>query len=221
MSASFFFQNFNLRSPVQIYLPVSSETVTIDKETRKQGKVVLAVSNYHFNRGAQAVRQNLKCTSKDCKVSIKFSSEAFKSSKVERQEYYFDKGGLQVNYPAFLHLLTDDFSETLWRGIERYYKEKTGIDLKASVQSYAQPLLPLLTAPPPPPPPPPPSRPQSPASDESPAKRKKEEKAHGQRVSKGLKRSTRKNKGNLLLDGDDEEDDEPEEEERAEEERRN
>jgi len=183
---------------------VSSETVVVDEENT-QSKVVLSVSNYHFNRSAQTLKRKLKCTPNDCKVSIKFSSDTFKTKKAGVQEYYFDKGGLQVNYPAFLQLLTDDYSKTLWECILRHYKERTGVDLRASLSVGASKttslLLPLCLTPPPLPTT---SRPSSPVADSRRSRKRKGSLSPSN--YQGPSRNSRKNKSNLILDDDNDDD---------------
>lgn len=98
-------------------------------------KLVLTVSNFHFNREAASVRQSMTCFPKDCKISLKFSSEKFavKNAATE-SEYHFDKSGLTIGYYAFMGLLNaantgESRIGAFWSSVARYYKSSFSTDL--------------------------------------------------------------------------------------------
>ena len=98
-------------------------------------KLVLCVSNFHFNRTAATVRQTLVCLPKDCKVSLKFSSDKFASktptSGAAEDDFHFDKSGLTVSYGAFMGLLlaSGQDTEPFWTAVVGNYAESSGQDL--------------------------------------------------------------------------------------------
>ena len=98
-------------------------------------KLVLCVSNFHFNRTASTVKQTLVCLPKDCKVSLKFSSDKFASknpaSGATEEDFHFDKSGLTVSYGAFMGLLLTSGKDTeaFWNAIVSNYSESAGQDL--------------------------------------------------------------------------------------------
>lgn len=98
-------------------------------------KLVLCVSNFHFNRTASTVKQTLVCLPKDCKVSLKFSSDKFASknpaSGATEEDFHFDKSGLTVSYGAFMGLLlaSGKDTEAFWNAIVSNYSESAGQDL--------------------------------------------------------------------------------------------
>ena len=66
------------------------------------------VSNWHFNRDAQANPNEVKCKVGDIYVSLKFSSEKFAKKNGPKDKYNFDRlGGVQMSYGTFLSLIQD------------------------------------------------------------------------------------------------------------------
>ena len=107
-----------------------------DNDRKKiETKLVLCVSNFHFNRTASTVKQTLVCLPKDCKVSLKFSSDKFASknpaSGATEEDFHFDKSGLTVSYGAFMGLLLTSGKDTeaFWNAIVSNYSESAGQDL--------------------------------------------------------------------------------------------
>lgn len=94
-------------------------------------KLVVVLSNYHFNRAGQQEQQQRggfeRCTPQDCSVGLKFSSTDFASKEgSEDDERYFDKHGLLIPYPAFVSLLgSRDFNEFL-KDAEAKWKVSSG-----------------------------------------------------------------------------------------------
>jgi len=125
-----------------LYLPVSAHVnQQEDPKTRERTEVrtelLLTVSNWHFNAKAQKEAKPANCTVKDCKVSLKFASDEFRSKKKDSgpilaEPYAFDKGGLQVSYGTFADLLSSEaFTHDFWDDVAGRYKESTGgADLK-------------------------------------------------------------------------------------------
>jgi len=129
---------------VTVFLPVAEATRELGVEGSSSSssssakkktltKLVLTVSNFHFNREAAAVRQSMTCSPKDCKVSLKFSSDKFavKNAAVG-SDYHFDKSGLTVSYYAFMGLLNavnESRIGEFWSSVTRYYKNGFFADL--------------------------------------------------------------------------------------------
>ena len=131
-------QDFEKRNHVTVYLPVTQEVRELgpDNDRKKiETKLVLCVSNFHFNRTASTVKQTLVCLPKDCKVSLKFSSDKFASknpaSGATEEDFHFDKSGLTVSYGAFMGLLLTSGKDTeaFWNAIVSNYSESAGQDL--------------------------------------------------------------------------------------------
>ena len=81
-----------------------------DKSGKKQiSKFVLSISNWHFVRDSQLLKDCPTCYPKDCMVSLKFSSTTFKTLENAQEPaeigYFFDRNGLAVPYAIFIYLL--------------------------------------------------------------------------------------------------------------------
>ena len=106
-----FLQVYADRSHITYYNPISTHQ---SPDGKGSSTLVLTLSNWHFNERAQKVEKDITCLLKDCKVSIKLSSESFAGPSQRRRrqtttkqanEYKFDKSGLCVDYLAFLALV--------------------------------------------------------------------------------------------------------------------
>jgi len=128
---------------VTVFLPVAEATRELGVEGSSSSsssakkktltKLVLTVSNFHFNREAADVKQSMTCTPKDCKVSLKFSSDKFAvKNAASDSDYHFDKSGLTVGYYAFMALLNAANESRIgefWSSVTRYYKNGFFADL--------------------------------------------------------------------------------------------
>lgn len=126
-------QSLEERSHSTTYLVVShfgnERKVQVGKETRpSNSKVVIVLSNYHFNRDQQSAKFR-PCTLADCTVGVKYSSSEFApriedknpESKEREIGFNFDKFGLLAPYVAFASLLTDkDFAAFVAKAKTRY-----------------------------------------------------------------------------------------------------
>jgi len=128
----------------QTEAPVANQRPGDPATERVWTKLVLQVSNYHFNRSALGVAQRFVCKPTDCKITIKFSSTSFAPKKVGGgpavddvpDVYYFDKGGFCTNYATFVALLTaaqkpesDPDLDHFWTSVVANYKASTGVAL--------------------------------------------------------------------------------------------
>ena len=132
----------------QTEAPVTNQRPGDPATERVWTKLVLQVSNYHFNRSALGVAQRFVCKPSDCKITIKFSSTSFAPKKVGEDGrrgpavddvpdvYYFDKGGFCTNYATFVALLTaaqkpesDPDLDHFWTTVVANYKASTGVSL--------------------------------------------------------------------------------------------
>ena len=118
------------RSHITYYNPISTHQ---SPDGKGASTLVLTLSNWHFNDKAQKLEKDVTCMLKDCKVSIKLSSESFVSPAQRRRrqttskrndEFRFDKSGLCVDYLAFLGLLTQGLQDRpdFWNTIEQKYR---------------------------------------------------------------------------------------------------
>ena len=136
---TYFFQDFESRSHVTIYLPVASHEAQVKSKEDKSVKqvrtdLVVTVSNWRFNRDAQKNPDEVECRPNDCYVGLKYSSTAFAGKNrspedLEKQQagslYFFDKYGLSVTYSAFVNMISDTFFlETYLADIRKTYEEK-------------------------------------------------------------------------------------------------
>ena len=87
--------------------------------------LVCVVSNWHFNRDAQANPNEVKCKVGDIYVSLKFSSEKFAKKNGPKDKYNFDRlGGVQMSYGTFLSLIQDrGFTHGFLKSCQEQYEE--------------------------------------------------------------------------------------------------
>jgi len=92
---------------------VVSEGEKIDSSGKKAGrkistKVVLVLSNYHFNRDKQSPKFK-PCTPADCTVGLKYSSSEFVIAGTPERDagFHFDRFGVLIPFDAFVSLLTN------------------------------------------------------------------------------------------------------------------
>lgn len=104
-------------------------------------KLVLIVSNWHFNRDHQQNREFKPCTVNDCTVQLKFSSTEFATEKSLGEPYHFDKHGVVFPYATFVALL---------RHVT--FIHQFMIDVKDKYEQLEGPLTHVETVAPPPPP---------------------------------------------------------------------
>lgn len=130
INGSISLQTASNRSHYTIYNPISTND---SPDGKSSAKLLITVSNWHFNERAQKLEKDIRCTTKDCKVSIKLSSDTFaKNDKVRRQqEYHFDKNGLCVDYLSFLSLVQDCLSNNsdFWDTLVKSYNQSSKIPL--------------------------------------------------------------------------------------------
>ena len=121
-------------------------------------ELVLVVSNFHFNKRAQTLHQDLKCTPLDCYISLKFSSTKFKPapggavkpdddaeststptdpdggndvSGATASRYFFDGRYVFLSYQAFASLVTDPYlASTFWPKVKSNFEKATGLPLE-------------------------------------------------------------------------------------------
>ena len=111
--------------------------------------LVLVVSNFHFNKKAQSLRQEVTCSPLDCYVSLKYSSTKFKPdggvaaaesptepelqdvSDESASQYYFDSHYLFLDYQAFTALVADGYlAEHFWPRVKANFERTTGLPLE-------------------------------------------------------------------------------------------
>lgn len=117
-------------------------------------ELVLVVSNFHFNKRAQDIPQEVVCTPLDCFVSLKYSSTKFKPTAVTAagaatagstptdpgiqdvsvgvgSRYYFDSNYVFFNYQSFVTLATDGYMiEQFWPAAKSLFEKITGLPLE-------------------------------------------------------------------------------------------
>ena len=131
-------QDFENRNHITHY-----RSVTLVKAVQGEGRnaretkteLVLNVSNWHFNRLAQNDPDEMYCSTSDCKVTLKYSSTEFANPgqkryrKARRSDggYTWDKAGLTLSYPSFVHLMSDQYlTQTFMKDVRRKFEEKKG-----------------------------------------------------------------------------------------------
>lgn len=109
---------------------VVSEGEKIDTSGKKAGrkissKVVLVLSNYHFNRDKQSPKFK-PCTPADCTVGLKYSSSEFVIVGTPERDagFHFDRFGVLIPFDAFVSLLTNQsFKNYIEKCKARYDKQ--------------------------------------------------------------------------------------------------
>jgi len=98
------------------------------------------VSNFHFNKRAQGIDNDIVCTPVDCYISLKFSSTKFKAdggteesgepTGADGQEFYFDREYVYFSFQSFAALLINqDLKKNWWPLIKKKFEEATSIPL--------------------------------------------------------------------------------------------
>lgn len=132
-------QDFENRNHITAYRSVALvESVVGEGRNARNTKteLVLNISNWHFNRQAQRDPDEMRCSLTDCNVTLKYSSSEFaipgqkgyrKGKRNDGGGYIWDKAGLTLSYPSFVHLMSDKYlTQTFMQDVRRKYEEKQG-----------------------------------------------------------------------------------------------
>lgn len=103
----------------------------------QKSQFVLSISNWHFVRDNLELKNSVECKTKDVVVAIKLSSTTFKPVSVSQPVldedgdevedlFYFDRNGLQIPYPLFIHLLNQVEFTVDFLGLVKSEFEKHG-----------------------------------------------------------------------------------------------
>ncbi len=145
---------FHLRAPFSDYTTISSHNFSerksdkSDQTTSHCSELVLLLDNYHFVRDEFKYPKMPPCTVDDCSVSFKLSSTMFKPSAPNPEaaaaadsaclarpstealgQYYFDKNGASIPFPAFRQLLKDPKFVSYMEIVKKQYEKDLGTSL--------------------------------------------------------------------------------------------
>ena len=143
---------FHLRAPFTDHTPISSHQFVEKKSDKSEqthtSELVLLLDNYHFVRDDFKFPKMPPCTVDDCSVSFKLSSTTFKPSAPNPEavaaadsacltrpaaevasQYYFDKNGASIPFPAFRQLLRDKEFVSYMENVKRQYEKDLGVTL--------------------------------------------------------------------------------------------
>ena len=107
-------------------------------EKTHTSELVLIINNWHFVKDNHTKTNVPPCRPDDCSVQIKISSTVFKSesqagssdlaeASANSEEYFFDKNGIIIPFPAFKDLLSNrDFQFYLGK-VKQQFEEDTGV----------------------------------------------------------------------------------------------
>ena len=111
----YFLQTRHTRSHYSDYSVISTHVFKQKRdnvEKNHTSEIVLSVNNWHFVKDNLYKAKTPACQADDCSISIKLSSTIFRSelqaadSSVDASdEFYFDKNGAVIPYPALKELL--------------------------------------------------------------------------------------------------------------------
>lgn len=141
----FSYQTFNDRSPFSDECVISSCLKKDKKGINQSTKLILGISNWHFNRDTQHLVEAPQCKVEDVNISLKFASTAFNaeetggaygrgqtastsaaSSTVASTQLKFDKNGVTIPYVAFVYLLEQESFHQYMVKIRTLYEQKEG-----------------------------------------------------------------------------------------------
>lgn len=122
-------------------------------------ELVLVVSNFHFNKKAQTLHQDVTCSPLDCYVSLKYSSSKFKPTATDvlktdddvestsvaesdgandvsgnsASRYFFDSHYVFLSYQGFTSLVVDPYLATsFWPKVKANFEKTTGLPLEVT-----------------------------------------------------------------------------------------
>jgi hypothetical protein len=152
---------FHLRAPFTDHTPISSHQFVEKKSDKSEqthtSELVLLLDNYHFVRDDFKFPKMPPCTVDDCSVSFKLSSTTFKPSAPNPEavaaadsacltrpaaevasQYYFDKNGASIPFPAFRQLLRDKEFVSYMENVKQQYEKDLGVTLWKSDDNDAE-----------------------------------------------------------------------------------
>jgi hypothetical protein len=128
-------QKLNDRSPFSEEVVISSSLKKDKKGVMQSTKLILGISNWHFNRDTQHLAEGPKCKLEDINLSFKLASTAFNvdeagastSAASKEQQLKYDRNGVTVPYAAFCSLMEQslffDYIDNIKEQYEKYEGE--------------------------------------------------------------------------------------------------
>jgi hypothetical protein len=102
-------------------------------------KLVLGISNWHFNRDTQHLVEGPHCRLEDVNLTFKLASTAFsadeggssstastEASIGDNSQLKYDRNGAIVPYPAFLSLMEQELFHDYMKKLQHLYEQKEG-----------------------------------------------------------------------------------------------
>jgi len=146
------FQEYANRQFFSKHLPVGEDRRRITFKGKPKDiftQLVVVVSNFHFNKRAQGIDNDIVCTPVDCYISLKFSSTKFKAdggteesgepTGADGQEFYFDREYVYFSFQSFAALLINqDLKKNWWPLIKKKFEEATSIPLDVEADRAGQ-----------------------------------------------------------------------------------
>ena len=131
-----FLQTRHTRSHFSDYSVISTHVFKQKRdnvEKNHTSEIVLSVNNWHFVKDNLYKAKTPACQADDCSISIKLSSTIFRSelqaadSSVDASdEFYFDKNGAVIPYPALKELLHCDEFYTYMEQVKIQFEADSG-----------------------------------------------------------------------------------------------
>lgn len=137
-------QKLNDRSPFSEEVVISSSLKKDKKGVMQSTKLVLGISNWHFNRDTQHLNEGPRCKLEDINLSFKLSSTAFNADEAgastsattsKEQQLKYDRNGVTVPYAAFCSLMEQPLFFDYINSIKEQYEKFEGALNKSNLES--------------------------------------------------------------------------------------
>ena len=126
-------QHLNDRSPYSEEVVISSCLKKDKKNIMQSTKLILGISNWHFNRDTQHLVEGPKCKLEDINISFKLASTAFNAAdeasslgkpaaSKDQQQLKYDRNGVTVPYAAFCSLMEQPLFFEYLDKVQRQYE---------------------------------------------------------------------------------------------------
>ena len=141
----FYSQPLNDRSPFSEDVVISRCLKNDKKNNLQSTKLVLGISNWHFNRDTQHLVEGPQCKLDDINISFKLASSAFSAEEAGRSasttskasstsnalsddsQLKYDRNGAIVPYAAFVSLMETRAFHDYMKKLQNIYEQKEGV----------------------------------------------------------------------------------------------
>ena len=101
-------------------------------------KLVLGISNWHFNRDTQHLAEGPKCKTNNINITLKLASTAFgseesggsasalTSTSLGESQLKYDRNGATMPYSAFVDLMNQDLFHAYMKKVREYFERVEG-----------------------------------------------------------------------------------------------